>query len=1225
MLTMATESAASPCLDGDRQFATGSAPSSLSLPLHGSGRKRESESRREGSGEESAALTVDEVDNFGLDGLNLSLGLNMDNTNTDADADKTGDAAETTAAVRAQQKGRQRMAMNSKKGGGGSAADSASTATTATTLTSLSGLPHPHPTSTAKQHGSVRRATSLDSFAQAQLNHQNNLQNMHLLHQQQQQYTGNMPVAHHSHLHQIFFHQQQNQFRPQPPYHMQMLPSIQQQMMFMPPPQPQLPLFNHYGAYPFPYQPQLHTLPQNLQYLQNHPQTQFYHQANRFSSMPNSHGRVRRSNSRPSLTGATTRAATSSGSTPSKASAVFHPNATPFVPEALSATPNALSAETPPRTVVSPGSGLDGDDSVGGTSGGDNTLNDEEVAEQSASPLKGGLTPPVATVTELSESFAPVMNTTDSAVSQNSLDETRRTTSQDESPGSTLATSASSVAVNEGPPGRIVTSRQSFATLPAAWKQHQHHMQISTLYQAQQSLYNHQHTHSLTQPFPSQLQSPTIYESPSLPLTGIPASTPFQHLSASNPFGVPLMLSMATQQHQQLHSGTGWFAGTGGDHLQLSPGASSANGGDASAAGKRKKNPRRGKKRRGQRKAAAEAAAAAVAAVTLSGAASPLPTVESFVSPQVDSIPSSIDLLLPSPVDTRFEDHGSSNSWEISVSSAGVGMTLSVADEAIEDGPPALSLSSPARKEELSLNFGNKTTIAPASISVKREVHALPPKPVVPLQPVTSKCVSKQSRAGVAEIERVSDIPVSGLVSGSDDVHTPVVKRIVKAFSVTRSNISAPEGPYARLGDLFSLVKARVAESASAGTVAYDVDMVNAVVLDTFGFSKSVDEGPWQLLSKLGSDCFAVGTASSDNRRHLLLPSSMFPRIQSILFKAIRKRVGTAFGLPIFHEVEDSPLPPSPIVADSPRTYASAAAINSKIVSNQTVPKSATIELNSLTFTDVIGIKLQSLEDYVALNKALEKHKRELKRVERDASDSASMQQQLMDARTMVSKAVSKATVFLSLDVEAYERDQSKILEIGWTIFNPKATGNGLIGKHFILEENSNLKNGRYVPDHRNDFKFGDTEVECLDYVISLLKVDLNIDDANAVGAGAVLVGHAVSGDIEWLKKCGVEVVALNGLHSEGFEIVEEGRKEDIRSSFTRSRHYVFDTAELDCALHGRLKAQKFSVKAMCLSLGIIDEESNVPFHNAGNDAYLTMQAFLKMASVSSQLSTSLL
>ncbi|KAI9352765.1 hypothetical protein BDR26DRAFT_204161 [Obelidium mucronatum] len=229
------------------------------------------------------------------------------------------------------------------------------------------------------------------------------------------------------------------------------------------------------------------------------------------------------------------------------------------------------------------------------------------------------------------------------------------------------------------------------------------------------------------------------------------------------------------------------------------------------------------------------------------------------------------------------------------------------------------------------------------------------------------------------------------------------------------------------------------------------------------------------------------------------------------------------------------------------------------------------------------------------------------------------MAQKLSDARRLVADAKSAGTVFLSLDIEAHEMNQTQIIEIGWTLFNPKVTGNALIAKHFILEENQHLKNGRYVPDVRHEFRFGDTEVECLDYVVQLLKLDLNVDDetTSCSGSGAaVLVGHAVSGDIAWLKECGVHlsIAAADEEGKTAEPVVDEKGKQRRLEPDSTGIHSVFDTAELDCALHGRLKAQRMSVKKMCEALGIIDDESDVPFHNAGNDAYLTMQAFLKMA-----------
>ncbi|KAJ3126869.1 hypothetical protein HK100_010044 [Physocladia obscura] len=525
-----------------------------------------------------------------------------------------------------------------------------------------------------------------------------------------------------------------------------------------------------------------------------------------------------------------------------------------------------------------------------------------------------------------------------------------------------------------------------------------------------------------------------------------------------------------------------------------------------------------------------------------------------------------------------------------------------------------------------------------------------------------------EHEAALGSIEKVVPVIEAGDNGNQQNLtiqQPPATKRVLKAVSVTRSNIPAPQGPFFRLGDLFSIVKKQVDENNN--------DVLDAI-LEAFGFTKS-DDGPWSLLNKLQSEIFAIGTASSDKRRHFLIPSILFSKIHEIVVKTVRERTKDAIfdlepfvvSMPTALSIESSNSAQLPTATtNNLKSYARAVRMKPTATTKPPLKSQPHLLQPVVVFSDIIGIQVSSHDDYAAVSKALEKHKKEMRRIEKDARETLILKRQLAEAASVVSAAPVNGTVILSLDIEAYEHDQDKILEVGWTLYNPKMTGTALISKHFICEENQHLANGRYVPDNRNEFRFGDTEIESLDYIIDLLKVDLNVDvtaTKDARTAPAVLVGHAVSGDIAWLKKvCGIDlrVVEKNeencdddgsggvlgstigiaavaatvkvggkdGLKNKkydsgsGDEVSDENFAVSEKHGEGEEIQYIFDTAELDCGLNGRLKAQKFSVKKMCLGLEIIDEESDVPLHNAGNDAYLTMQAFLKMAAIATSSSS---
>ncbi|KAJ1975165.1 hypothetical protein H4R35_003274 [Dimargaris xerosporica] len=164
----------------------------------------------------------------------------------------------------------------------------------------------------------------------------------------------------------------------------------------------------------------------------------------------------------------------------------------------------------------------------------------------------------------------------------------------------------------------------------------------------------------------------------------------------------------------------------------------------------------------------------------------------------------------------------------------------------------------------------------------------------------------------------------------------------------------------------------------------------------------------------------------------------------------------------------------------------------------------------------------------------------------------------------------------LALDIEAYERDQNKLTEIGWTIDNANAPR---ISRHYVVRENVHLRNGRYVPDHKFDFNFGRTETLSLECILQHLSRDVCRHPSLAV------VGHGIAHDIQYLRSVGFE--------------------------FGCSVKF-FDTNELYREFSGSLQS-KHKLQTILAQLGIPHSR----LHNAGNDAYYTMEAFLALCAKS--------
>ncbi|ORX95762.1 hypothetical protein K493DRAFT_351319 [Basidiobolus meristosporus CBS 931.73] len=162
--------------------------------------------------------------------------------------------------------------------------------------------------------------------------------------------------------------------------------------------------------------------------------------------------------------------------------------------------------------------------------------------------------------------------------------------------------------------------------------------------------------------------------------------------------------------------------------------------------------------------------------------------------------------------------------------------------------------------------------------------------------------------------------------------------------------------------------------------------------------------------------------------------------------------------------------------------------------------------------------------------------------------------------------------MFFTIDVETYERDHTSIIEIGWSMHHSKR---GLFkDRHFVIEENLHLRNGRYHPDNKEKFLFGESELGTLEDVIGFLEEDLS------TGPPKVLIGHDLKSVLEATQivnpnlDCVDETLDISDLHT-----VKFGGKD--MPGLSR----VLDDLEIDY---------------YCL-------------HNAGNDAHYIMEAFLKL------------
>ncbi|KAJ3181450.1 hypothetical protein HDU87_001058 [Geranomyces variabilis] len=171
-------------------------------------------------------------------------------------------------------------------------------------------------------------------------------------------------------------------------------------------------------------------------------------------------------------------------------------------------------------------------------------------------------------------------------------------------------------------------------------------------------------------------------------------------------------------------------------------------------------------------------------------------------------------------------------------------------------------------------------------------------------------------------------------------------------------------------------------------------------------------------------------------------------------------------------------------------------------------------------------------------------------------------------------KADVEDHIFIALDIEAWEQDQDNLIEVGWTMWDPrKPASSAIVAKHFIIKENLKYRNSIWVPDHRLDYLHGESRTCSLDDTLAHLMVDMK-------NRRIALVGHDLKSDLEYLKTWSYDL-----------------------EKYCDTMH---DTRDLYLVVSGNDKA---SLQTMCTDLGI----STRFMHNAGNDAYATMMTFLKM------------
>lgn len=195
-------------------------------------------------------------------------------------------------------------------------------------------------------------------------------------------------------------------------------------------------------------------------------------------------------------------------------------------------------------------------------------------------------------------------------------------------------------------------------------------------------------------------------------------------------------------------------------------------------------------------------------------------------------------------------------------------------------------------------------------------------------------------------------------------------------------------------------------------------------------------------------------------------------------------------------------------------------------------------------------------------------------------------------------------SILFALDIEGFESNQNIITEIGISIFDPRENlpEFGLMtpilhNYHLIVSEYLTLRNKNFLSDLKDCYLLGESLIltyeQCTTFIQSLINFYMLPKTEEDKTWGRCFVGHGISNDLTWLRSMNVELPT---------------KMKDISFRYQPSRTletaYIIDTSKFHQILYGDMYG----------SLGKLLKLYNIPhsyMHNAGNDAYYTLQLLL--------------
>lgn len=189
-------------------------------------------------------------------------------------------------------------------------------------------------------------------------------------------------------------------------------------------------------------------------------------------------------------------------------------------------------------------------------------------------------------------------------------------------------------------------------------------------------------------------------------------------------------------------------------------------------------------------------------------------------------------------------------------------------------------------------------------------------------------------------------------------------------------------------------------------------------------------------------------------------------------------------------------------------------------------------------------------------------------RLKREEAQHQRLVEQSKNKLKSLNTMVTSANKLFCMDLEFHENSKV-VTEVGVTLYYPQTKKLEVF--HFVVQEYYNRRNGRCVPDHKDDFLWGNSQL------LRMKEVEQAV--LHLVSDADYLVGHAFENDKKFLAQSG----------------------------------YFKDTKVLDTQVFSRYyfkERQRMSLERVANGLGM----RTSCLHNAGNDAFYTMKSLVEMS-----------